>query len=397
MNLQFMKVSFKGKSFLKKKKKVDYDFKEETQKLIKEFCSKPTENIKEIENHLKKIQDSFVEVLRSFYQQNIIRSADMREFVMWYFGSTQKKSSFGFSNYYNSFNTVLNTDFELKTKPRHPMKVVSNLLQFLLNSMRNSTFWELDIETMEPKFQREKFLSKMQWSQFKESNCEITMINLNILDETEYIPFFINLYNLMVLDAVISSEKVISIKKSDCLRKYKYIINGMSFSVDDILNGILLTGESSTNRSKYSREKFTKSDPRRKYIISDLQKTFLFALADMTLLSPKIEVLDSKNYQMQVLTLERDFLKNQIKLTKEGEFILPYCFSNFSILFKKEKLSENRSILEFISKAWKVNDPNTQIIQFLSDDISYHAALNEESMEKLLKSQKCKKKKKFSF
>ena len=69
-------------------------------------------------------------------------------------------------------------------------------------------------------------------------------------------------------------------------------------------------------------------------------------------------------------------------------FILPYCFS----IFKLE--SENRSILEFISKAWKVNDPNTQIIQFLSDDISYHAALNEESMEKLLKSQKCKKKKK---
>eukprot|EP01080_Neovahlkampfia_damariscottae_P009682 gene9682-1888_t len=366
---------------------VVYDFKDETQQLIKNFCSKPEENLQKMEDHLKKISNSFVEVLRSFYQQNIIKSGDMREFVIWYYGTIKKKSSFGLTNYYNSFNTVLNNEAEWKTKTRHPMKVVSSLLQFLLNSMRLPIYWAMDIDTFEPKFQRDKFLSKMHWSQFNSATSELSQINLNTLDQNEYIPFFINLYNLMVLDATISSEKVISIKKSDCLRKYKYIINGMSFSVDDILNGILLTGSSSTNRSKYAREKIPKSDPRSKFVIPDLQKSFLFALADMTLSSPKIMVLDPKDYEFQTLTLERDFLKNQIK-RRDGEFILPFMFSNFSILFKKEKLTENKSIVEFISKEWKVYDSNNQPIQFLSDDMSYHAVLNEETMEKLMKSKK---------
>jgi hypothetical protein len=104
--------------------------------------------------------------------------------------------------------------------------------------------------------------------------------------------------------------------------------------------------------------------------------------------SPKIEVIKPDYYFEQILANEKYFIENQVKF-RENEFILPFVFSNFTLLFKKNKLTESRCFLEFISKIWKIDDFNNQPIQILTHETSYLAVLNQESMEKLMKKQKC--------
>jgi hypothetical protein len=275
---------------------VEYDFKKETLEVLKEFCKNPIEKVGKMKEHLQKVSDSFLNKLREFYKNSILRTKEMKEYVMWHFGtSEQKKSFFSLSNYY-TINNNLNTEYEWKIRHRHPMEIVSNLLQFLLTSMRNPMYWELNQES-QPIFQRDKFILRKEWQQFKESTGEMTQMNLNILKESEYIPFFTNLYNLILLDSTLTSGKSYSVKSLDFLRCWKYSISGLSFSIDDILNGILLNGRNSNSLIKYYRELFSKDDPRKNFIIKDLPMCVIFSLADMTGISSILFISSQWNHQ----------------------------------------------------------------------------------------------------
>eukprot|EP00959_Pyramimonas_sp_CCMP1952_P287619 6015019-Pyramimonas_sp.AAC.1 len=79
-----------------------------------------------------------------------------------------------------------------------------------------------------------------KYRDFQEAVCEIQKVDIQSLDHSTKLAFFINLYNLVVLHAFTEiGIPVTSIQRSKYFDEAKYIVGGFTLSLTDIENGIL--------------------------------------------------------------------------------------------------------------------------------------------------------------
>lgn len=150
----------------------------------------------------------------------------------------------------------------------------------------------------------------------------------DISDRNTATAFWINLYNALVIHAVIEYgiEKSITERgfsgQVRFFRQAAYNIGGMRFSLEDIEHGVLRAN--SGNPLQFSQQ-FPPDDPRTNCIISPLDPRIHFALNCASVSCPPISVYDPHNLDLQLDLASQNYVQQETRL-ENGEIYLSRLF-----------------------------------------------------------------------
>lgn len=168
-------------------------------------------------------------------------------------------------------------DLKNKTDP-------STELKLTMNTLRGAFF-----DTEKGRIAYEKMKGSELYSQYQEVSRKLQFMDLDILQRREEkIAFWINLYNAMVIHAVIELGIRDSVKEvRGFFNKVLYRIGGEDFSLNDIEHGIL-RGNRKAPASLIRQ--FRGNDTRKRHIIIPSEPEIHFALVCASTSCPPIEV-----------------------------------------------------------------------------------------------------------
>lgn len=137
-------------------------------------------------------------------------------------------------------------------------------------------------------------------------------------DRNTRLAFWINLYNLLVLDGVIALEVRRSIMERrlgiNFLRQAAYLVGGQRMSCDEIEHGIL---RANRGHPFYPGRQFGPSDPRLKWVIDSLEARTHFALNCASRSCPPIRAYSPDNLDSQLDLATRSYLEAEVKIMPE--------------------------------------------------------------------------------
>ncbi|OCC14290.1 Glucoamylase [Dissulfuribacter thermophilus] len=127
-------------------------------------------------------------------------------------------------------------------------------------------------------------------------------------DDSEKMPFWINLYNVMTIHGVISWGIKDSVKEiSNFFRQVRYNIGGYIFCLDDIEHGILRRNK----RPPWSIFRpFSYGDPRRAFMVEHLDPRIHFTLVCASSSCPPISIYSPQELDMQLDTAAMIFINS---------------------------------------------------------------------------------------
>ncbi|KAJ8428992.1 hypothetical protein Cgig2_018360 [Carnegiea gigantea] len=174
-------------------------------------------------------------------------------------------------------------------------------------------------------------------------------VDLLTLSPDEKLTFFLNLYNAMVIHAVIRKGYPEGMMERKCfVTDFQYLVGGNSYSLDAIRNGILR----SNRRAPYALVKhFTTGDSRLQMCLPTVNPLVHFGLCDGTKSSPPMRFFTSQNVQAELRAATRDFFKRDgvdVDLSKRTCRKLWFQIStNWRSLYKAD-FGNDREILRSI-------------------------------------------------
>lgn len=132
-------------------------------------------------------------------------------------------------------------------------------------------------------------------------------VDLLTLSPDEKLAFFLNLYNAMVIHAVIRKGYPEGMmERKSFVTDFQYLVGGNSYSLNAIRNGILR----SNRRAPYALVKhFTAGDSRLQMSLPTVNPVVHFGLCDGTKSSPPMRFFTSQNVQAELRAAARDFFK----------------------------------------------------------------------------------------
>ncbi|KAJ6244164.1 ras gtpase-activating protein [Anaeramoeba flamelloides] len=203
-------------------------------------------------------------------------------------------------------------------------------------------------------------VQQVGWKQIKKSSKyieyirtlgELNKVSLESLNHSQKVAFWINIYNALILHASIDNKgsppTFWHLKRVNS--GYKYLIGGLKYSRDDILQGIL------KGNNKY----FSRDDPRQKSVLTgNFIPYILFALSDLQITSPTIFVYDPINIDKQLLYackcyLER-FVKSDPIIEETTKLIIPTLFKWNKNIFS----SSDKKVFNFILSSLLILNPS---------------------------------------
>eukprot|EP01080_Neovahlkampfia_damariscottae_P003042 gene3042-5052_t len=323
-----MKVYFENVAFLDllKLEKVEEKVSENEKQRIKEVLNS------EVKKHssFKKIIERNGDEYMKYHDLKLKLDVEtMLPFLMRYHG-------FEAFNYIHREGDPLNKAFGYSAE--NPMKVVKEILYFLMDTLQNDKFWkEEKVENENKKLFNKTALfadkKNKQWEYFKEKTSQISALNLQLLPKGSFIPFFINFYNLLFLDIYLTNNL-------DQTRSLNYNVKPL------------------TSFYQVGNKKWYLKD-----ILSKLSENeeFLFCLIDCTNSSPKFKIYENeidvqeqcKTYLQQKVNIIHNqiqcphlfdvhfesFGSNTIELTQWIAKRLQYPFQVFDVLIEEVHLS----------------------------------------------------------
>jgi hypothetical protein len=130
--------------------------------------------------------------------------------------------------------------------------------------------------------------------------------------------FWINLYNTLVLDAVMALGIQRSITEQRAgltfLRQAAYIVGGQRLSCDDIEHGIL---RANRGHPFFPGKQFHSSDPRLKWVMEPFDKRVHFALNCASRSCPPIQAYSPEKIDTQLDLATRSYLATDVQLIPE--------------------------------------------------------------------------------
>ncbi|KAI4357098.1 hypothetical protein L6164_001067 [Bauhinia variegata] len=151
---------------------------------------------------------------------------------------------------------------------------------------------------------------------------DLQRVNLIELSENEKLAFFINLYNAMVIHAIIRigcPEGVID--RRSFYSNFMYVVGGDPYSLNNIKNGILR----SNRRSPYSLMKpFAAGDRRLEVAVIKVNPLIHFGLCNGTKSSPKVRLFSFQGVEDELRCAAREFFENggvEIDLEKRTVYL----------------------------------------------------------------------------
>lgn len=131
--------------------------------------------------------------------------------------------------------------------------------------------------------------------------------------------FWINLYNALILDAVISFDVRDSVTKDlGFFRRAAYRIGGMRFSADDIEHGIL---RGNRHHPLFPFPQFAHDDPRLAFSIQPIEARIHAALNCASRSCPPIVVYDAEHINAQLDLAMRAFVNGAVEVDSTNAII----------------------------------------------------------------------------
>ncbi|CAL0318542.1 unnamed protein product [Lupinus luteus] len=171
---------------------------------------------------------------------------------------------------------------------------------------------------------------------------DLQRVNLLELSENEKLAFFLNLYNAMVIHAVIRVGYQEGVINKNSFSDFQYLIGGHPYSLGAIKNGILR----SNRRSPYSLVKpFGTEDRRLELVLAKMNPLIHFGLCDATKSSPIPRFFSPDGVSNELRCAAREFFaKDGIEVDLEKRTIhLTPIFKWYTMDFGQE-----REILKWI-------------------------------------------------
>jgi hypothetical protein len=140
----------------------------------------------------------------------------------------------------------------------------------------------------------------------------------------ERLAFWINLYNALVLDAVISFEIQRSVIEGKLgllafFRRAAYNVGGYRISLDEIENGIL---RGNRGHPYIPGRQFSSGDPRLDWIIWPPEPRVHFALNCASWSCPPFQVYSAENLEAQLDLAARNFVKADVSLNPTKQLLV---------------------------------------------------------------------------
>ncbi|PON50248.1 Dishevelled [Parasponia andersonii] len=135
---------------------------------------------------------------------------------------------------------------------------------------------------------------------------ELHRINLMELSQEQRLAFFLNLYNAMVIHAVIRSGHPEGVMDRRFFSDFQYIVGGHPYSLSTIKNGILRNNR----RPPYFLVKpFSSGDNRLELILDKVNPLIHFGLCDGTKSSPTVRFFSPQGVETQLRSAAREFFQ----------------------------------------------------------------------------------------
>jgi GH15 family glucan-1,4-alpha-glucosidase len=245
-------------------------------------------------------------------------------------------------------------------------------MKHLMNILRGAYF-----RTAEGRVAYEEMAESRVYKEYLKCSVYLDRFELSSLStREEQLAFWINLFNVLVIHGVIALGIRNSVKELPrFFRRVQYRVNGLYFSPDDIEHGILR----SNHRLPHSVFKsFASGDPRRKFVVEDVDPRIHFALVCASSSCPPIDFYTAERLDAELTVSGKTFLNGggiQVYQKREcvrlsrvfkwyGEdfghndtdrlrFIAPYLYEEKNKLFLQEKADSIQ--VEYQSYDWRLN------------------------------------------
>lgn len=176
----------------------------------------------------------------------------------------------------------------------------------------------------------------------------------------EKLAFWINLYNALVMDGVISRHVTKSVGSNPLkllayFRGTSYDVAGLRMSCDDIEHGVL---RGNRGHPMLPGLHFSSSDPRLKWLIDPVDVRIHFALNCAGRSCPPIQVYTAEDIDTQLDLAARNFVNSDISIDEESNTV------NLSAIFGwyKDDFGGRKGIIDLLVKYLPDDDRKTWLV-----------------------------------
>ncbi len=202
---------------------------------------------------------------------------------------------------------LVGSDFVLNAgelpKQAEPQEIAPRL-KHLMNLLQGGFF-----QSSAGRVAYEKMRDSDLYEQYRQGARQLRDMDLSVLENrAQRLAFWINIYNVMVIDGVIALGIRDSVREVPrFFRRIRYRIGGQEFSADDIEHGIL-RGNRRLPNSLF--RPFGRSDRRRELVIEKFEPRIHFALVCASRSCPPIGIYQAERLEDQLAVSARTFINS---------------------------------------------------------------------------------------
>lgn len=182
------------------------------------------------------------------------------------------------------------------------------------------------------------------FEEFKKETKRLALVDLSVLNEDEKKAFFINTYNTLTVHAlaqnVVKEKTVLQLNKF--WQMYAYKIGDFVFSLDDIEHGVLRCNQLHPTYGEYF---FKDEDPRRDFVMSELDPRIHFALNCGAKSCPPIRIFSDDMLDDQLDLVAKSFCQNDVSIDRVSKML---TLSKIFLWYGGDFGRDERSIAERI-------------------------------------------------
>lgn len=200
-----------------------------------------------------------------------------------------------------------------------PGSAVANKLKETLNQVK-----VLVVTTDGSQVDYQQLANSPLYLSYREQSAELARFDYRSLKgNDQLLAFWINLYNALVIDAVIQENVKNSVTESwlgilGFFQKAAYLVNGQRFSLTDIEHGVL---RGNRGFPYFPGQHFSGIDPRLDSVIPEVDPRIHFALNCASQSCPPIGVYSPEKIQDQLDLAARNFINNDLIINPEANLI----------------------------------------------------------------------------
>lgn len=242
----------------------------------------------------------------------------------------------------HAYPNAINAGETSSAKPRPAPELAEEMRRLLLR------LYTANLSPDGKRFDYEGLRKSREFEAYVELTRELQRVIVERLTREETLAFFVNLYNALVVHAIVvrgAPNKII--QKFMFFNSSCYIVGGLLFSLQEIQNGILRGNQQGLLPwPPFSRKQFGKGDPRRRLALPRCEPLIHFALVSGCKGCPTIKTYTTQNVEKELRLAAQAYLEDdtKVRVAKNG----PMAISSMFRWFRNDFGRREDKLLEFI-------------------------------------------------